>query len=283
MADAMSANPRWAASILRLHFHDCFVNGCDGSVLLDSSGVFLSEKRSNPNRDSLRGFEVIDKIKAAVEETCPETVSCADILALAARDGTVLSGGPNWEVPLGRRDSRSPSLIGSNNNLPSPNNTLNTILSKFQRQGLDIVDVVTLSGSHTIGKVQCSSFRQRLYNQNGNGLPDSTLDPSYAAKLRTQCPRSGGDQVMFSLDLVSPAKFDNEYYKNIVAMKGILSSDEVLFTGSQRTRELVRKYAESNELFFEQFAKSIVKMGSISPLVGSQGEVRKICRRVNQR
>ncbi|XP_020598396.1 peroxidase 72-like, partial [Phalaenopsis equestris] len=281
MAEAVSQNPRWAASILRLHFHDCFVKGCDGSVLLDSSGSFLSEKRSNSNRDSARGFKIIDKIKAAVEKACPNTVSCADILALAARDGTVLRGGPNWVVPLGRRDSISASLSGSNNDIPQPNNTLSTIITKFKRQGLNVVDVVALSGSHTIGKSRCTSFRQRLYNQTGNGLPDITLDQTYAANLRTACPRSGGDQTIFSLDFTTPATFDNQYFKNLIANKGLLSSDEVLFTGSNVTMELVTKFAESNDQFFVQYSKSIVKMGNISPLVGSHGEIRKICRRVN--
>lgn len=66
------------------------LQGCDGSVLLDSSGTIISEKRSNPNRNSARGFEVIDEIKSAIEKECPHTVSCADILAIAARDSTVL-------------------------------------------------------------------------------------------------------------------------------------------------------------------------------------------------
>ncbi|PIN16628.1 Peroxidase [Handroanthus impetiginosus] len=281
VAKAVAREPRMAASLLRLHFHDCFVKGCDASLLLDSSGSIVTEKISNPKRNSARGFEVIDAIKSALEKVCPHTVSCADILALAARDSTVLAGGPSWVVPMGRRDSRSASLSGSNNNIPAPNNTFQTILTKFKQQGLDIVDLVALSGSHTIGNSRCVSFRQRLYNQSGNSQPDRTLDQSYAARLRTRCPRSGGDQNLFFLDFVTPTKFDNNYFKNLLSFKGLLNSDEVLVTQSKASRELVKKYAANNNLFFEQFAKSMVKMGNISPLTGSRGEIRKQCRKIN--
>ncbi|KAL2333741.1 hypothetical protein Fmac_014954 [Flemingia macrophylla] len=273
--------PRLAASILRLHFHDCFVKGCDASLLLDSNGGIISEKGSNPNRDSARGFEVIDEIKAAIERECPSTVSCADILTLAARDSVVLTGGPSWEVPLGRRDSRDASISGSNNNIPAPNNTFQTILTKFKLQGLDLVDLVALSGGHTIGNARCTTFRQRLYNQSGNGKPDSTLNQYYAAYLRTRCPSSGGDQNLFFLDYATPYKFDNSYFKNLLAYKGLLNSDQVLFTMNQESAELVKLYAERNDIFFEQFAKSMIKMGNISPLTGPRGEIRENCRKIN--
>ncbi|XP_057762292.1 peroxidase 72 [Arachis stenosperma] len=281
LARAFQKEPRIAASLLRLHFHDCFVKGCDASILLDSSGSTVSEKGSNPNRNSARGFEVIDEIKSALEKECPQTVSCADILAIAARDSTVISGGPSWEVPLGRRDSLGASLSGSNNNIPAPNNTFQTILTKFKLQGLDIVDLVALSGSHTIGNSRCTSFRQRLYNQTGNGVADFTLDQNYASELRDRCPSSGGDQNLFFLDYVSPIKFDNSYFKNLLAYKGLLNSDQVLLTKNQESAELVKKYAENNDIFFEQFAKSMIKMGNISPLTGSRGEIRTNCRKIN--
>ncbi|KAH0466240.1 hypothetical protein IEQ34_006343 [Dendrobium chrysotoxum] len=87
---AIVKEPRMGASLLRLHFHDCFVNGCDASVLLDDTQSFTGEKTAGPNNNSLRGFDVIDEIKAAVNLACfGNIVSCADILAVAARDSIV--------------------------------------------------------------------------------------------------------------------------------------------------------------------------------------------------
>jgi peroxidase len=68
----------------------CTWKGCDGSILLDDAPGIRSEKNAGPNANSARGFDVIDAIKADVEAECPGVVSCADILALAARDAVVL-------------------------------------------------------------------------------------------------------------------------------------------------------------------------------------------------
>ncbi|CAN1240639.1 Cationic peroxidase 1 [Linum grandiflorum] len=120
VAAALKNETRMGASLLRLHFHDCFVNGCDASILLDDNATFVGEKTASPNINSTRGFEVIDKIKAQVEESCPGIVSCADILALAAMDSVVYLGGPWWEVGLGRRDSITASKEAAEVSLPQP-------------------------------------------------------------------------------------------------------------------------------------------------------------------
>lgn len=56
-------------------------------MLLDSING-TAEKNADPNL-TLAGFDVIDACKAAVEAICPRIVSCADIVALAARDAVV--------------------------------------------------------------------------------------------------------------------------------------------------------------------------------------------------
>jgi len=154
-------------------------------------------------------------------------------------------------------------------------------LPSLKKKGLNEIDLVALSGSHTIGLSRCASFKQRLYNQNGNGARDFTLDSSYYARLISGCPRSGGDSNLFPLDYVSPTQFDNDYFKNLLNGQGLLNSDEELFAkGQGRTTEIVRFYAENEEIFHIQFAASMVKLGNISPLTGSMGEIRVNCRTV---
>ncbi|KAK9713898.1 hypothetical protein RND81_06G058000 [Saponaria officinalis] len=282
LEDVIARDPRMAASLLRLHFHDCFIKGCDASVLLDDTSSFVSEKSTAPNANSLRGFEVIDKIKAQIEEVCPETVSCADIVALAARGSTVLSGGPYWELPLGRRDSKAAYFKLANTTLPSPIFTVQQLLQNFKNRGLDEVDLVALSGGHTIGMSKCSSFKKRLYNQNGTRQPDVSLERAFLNELKTMCPSSGGDTNISPLDYATPRAFDNTYFKLILGGRGLLFSDQQLFSGNlPNVRQLVKAYAQDETLFFDNFATSMVKMGSLSPLLGSNGEVRKNCRCVN--
>ncbi|CAI0554115.1 unnamed protein product [Linum tenue] len=155
-----------AASLLRLHFHDCFVNGCDGSVLLDGG-----EKNALPNLNSARGFEVIDSIKSNLEKACPGVVSCTDVLTLAAREAVYLTGGPYWSLAFGRRDGLTTSETAANEQLPGPFEPLENITQKFAAKGLDTKDVVVLSGGHTLGFAQCGVVKPRLFDFAGRVVP----------------------------------------------------------------------------------------------------------------
>ncbi|KAK8671315.1 hypothetical protein V6N13_037911 [Hibiscus sabdariffa] len=274
VAAAIKNETRVGASLLRLHFHDCFVNGCDGSLLLDDNSTFIGEKTAVPNNNSARGFNVVDNIKARLEKACPRVVSCADILAIAARDSVVQLGGPSWKVLLGRRDSTTASRSAANTSIPQPTFNLSALISSFSAQGLSIKDLVILSGSHTIGLARCTSFRSHIYN-------DSDIDPSFANSLRQICPKSGSDNVLAPLDRQTPTRFDSLYYENLLDKKGLLHSDQELFNGNSSTVDLVKRYAANTKLFFKEFAKSMIKMGKIKPLTGNAGEIRINCRKAN--
>ncbi|KAK7390243.1 hypothetical protein VNO78_25542 [Psophocarpus tetragonolobus] len=270
---AVQKERRMGASLLRLHFHDCFVNGCDGSLLLDPTSSIDSEKNAPPNFQSARGFEVVDDIKKAVDEACGKpVVSCADILAVAARDSVVALGGPTWKVRLGRRDSTTASLEAANANIPAPFFSLSELITNFKNHGLDEKDLVVLSGGHSIGYARCLTFKDHIYN-------DSNIDRNYAKELKYICPRNGADSSLSPLDSTA-AKFDNTYYSNLVQKKGLLHSDQELFNGGS-TDAMVKEYSYDSEDFFEDFAKSMIKMGNIQPLTGNQGEIRVNCRKVN--
>ncbi|XP_052207023.1 peroxidase 40 isoform X1 [Diospyros lotus] len=307
VAKAVSDDPRMAASLLRLHFHDCFVNasyitrfcsmfltalnrydvscklnlqGCDASVLLDDTRSFVGEKTAAPNLNSLRGFEVIDAIKSALESVCPETVSCADILAIAARDSVVLSGGPSWEVQTGRRDSLTASRAAANNNIPSPNSNVATLEANFQKVGLTLSDMVTLSGAHTLGKARCSTFSSRLNGNSNLNSQDSNIE--FLQSLQQLCSDPNSNTTLAQLDLVTPSTFDNQYFVNLISGEGLLVSDQVLVARDEKTRGIVESYADDPIIFFEEFKRSMLKMGSLGPLTRQSGEIRKNCRIVNQ-
>ncbi|KAK1388810.1 Peroxidase [Heracleum sosnowskyi] len=208
---AVSNQPRQGASILRLFFHDCFVNGCDGSVLLDDVSGFTGEKTANANRNSARGFDVIDTIKTRVEAACNATVSCADILALSARDSVVALGGPSWTVLLGRRDARTASLSAANAQIPAPTSSLSTLLSMFSSKGLNARDMTALS------ELRVRQIVQLLVELFNNGSTDAQ----------------------------------------------------------------VRSYSTNNAAFLSDFTAAMIKMGNIRPLTGTNGEIRRNCRRRN--
>ncbi|KAI9396538.1 hypothetical protein POPTR_004G144600v4 [Populus trichocarpa] len=278
---AFKNDTRIAASLLRLHFHDCFVNGCDASVLLDDTINFRGEKNALPNRNSARGYEVIESIKADVEKACPSTVSCVDILALAARESVLLSGGPYYPLSLGGLDGLTASEKAANEQLPSPFEPLENITAKFASKGLDIKDVVVLSGAHTIGFAQCFSFKRRLFDFKGTGKPDPTLDSSAVANLQGTCPnKDASNSKLAPLDSASTYRFDNAYYVNLVNRTGLLESDQALM-GDSKTAAMVTAYSSNSYLFSADFASSMVKMSNLGILTGSNGQIRKKCGSVN--
>ncbi|KAJ0025926.1 hypothetical protein Pint_07889 [Pistacia integerrima] len=261
-----------AAGLLRLHFHDCFVQGCDASVLLDGSASGPSEQDAPPNLSlRARAFEIIDDLRDRVHKECGRVVSCADIVAIAARDSVVLSGGPDYDVPLGRRDGLTFATRNATvANLPAPSSNTSVLLTSLATKNFDATDVVALSGGHTIGISHCNSFTDRLYP-----TQDPTMDKTFANDLKETCPAKDTNNTVV-LDIRSPDAFDNKYYVDLMNRQGLFTSDQDLYT-DKRTRDIVKAFAVNQTLFFEEFVKSMLKMGQLSVLTGKQGEIRANC------
>lgn len=268
VASYLGANISQAAGLLRLFFHDCFVIGCDASILLVGNS---SETTDIPNLTIRQAaLDIISDIKVNVEAACPGTVSCADIVALAARDSVFQAGGPWFPMPTGRRDNpefASSSVVLAS--LPRPTQNVTSLLPFFQNRSLNVIDLVALSGGHTIGLAHCSSLTRLFPTQ------DTTLSTSFSTALLSICPNASVNATVNN-DRISPNFFDNTYFVDLVNNNGLFVSDQSLFNDT-RTMHLVSMYAKSRQLFYSQFSVSMIKMGMLGVLVGTQGEIRLNC------
>ncbi|MBA0604243.1 hypothetical protein Godav_016915 [Gossypium davidsonii] len=304
---ASSSDPTIPGKLLRLLFHDCFVEGCDASVLLQGNGT----ERSDPANTSLGGFSVIDSAKRVLEIFCPETVSCADIVALAARDAVVTvnslififillchiclqmkssveglnivvvfeqAGGPAFEIPTGRRDGRISDAANVRSNIVDTSFTMIEMIRLFNSKGLSLNDLVTLSGAHTIGVAHCNAFSDRFQmDSKGNlTLIDTSLDNTYAKELMKKCPSGSSASKTVNNDPETSFAFDNQYYINLLGHKGLFQSDSVLVE-DERTSARVEAFANDQETFFQSWRDSFLKLTTIGVKTDDEGEIRQSC------
>ncbi|KAI3940417.1 hypothetical protein MKW98_024824 [Papaver atlanticum] len=264
------------AALVRMQFHDCFVEGCDASLLLKGDDT---EKTAGPN-GSVRGYELIDEIKTELEQKCPDKVSCADIIVMATRDTVAFSRGRRYEVETGRRDGSISRASDAIANLPSPSISVFDSIEVFKAKGLNATDMVLLLGGHTIGKASCGNFESRLYSS----PPDSSMDRSLAEKLKMICPKktegSNAGQADLDQNSASTNIVDNSFYQQIRMNRGLLSIDQKI-AFDMLTAELVKTLSNDNVQFFTRFGAAMVKLGAVGVKVGNEGEIRKDCKFVN--
>lgn len=265
-------------ALLRFMFHDCLVRGCDASIMLVSRNK--TAERDAIQSYGLRGYDEIELIKAKVEDACPLTVSCADIIVMAGRDAVYLSNGPRYDVETGRRDGKVSAECDASNDLPPPSSKIVDLKTYFSFKGLGWKDLVVLSGSHTIGRAQCSTFASdRLYNYSGRVAQDPSLNKTYAAQLRELCePGVANDTTMVDMVPGNPSTFDLSYYRNLRSNRGLFTSDQALLDDPW-TRAYVERMADaaSPDEFFADYAAAMTNMGRIQVLTGGNGEIRKVC------
>lgn len=272
-----------APATLRLFFHDCFVQGCDASVIIQSTSHNKAEK-DHPDNLSLAGdgFDTVIKAKAAIDAIprCRNKVSCADILTMATRDVVALTGGPSYAVELGRLDGLSSTAASVNGRLPQPNFNLNQLNSLFAAHGLTQTDMIALSAAHSLGFSHCSKFSNRVYNFARGSPMDPALNKTYAAQLQAMCPKKVDPRIAIDMDPNTPKTFDNVYYKNLQRGMGLFTSDQVLFT-DRRSKPTVNFWAQNSAAFQRGFVTAMTKLGRVGVKTGSQGNIRHDCAAFN--
>ncbi|WVZ75294.1 hypothetical protein U9M48_023364 [Paspalum notatum var. saurae] len=285
-------------ALVRLVFHDCWINGCDGSVLLDKTPTDgTNTEKKALNNIGLAGFEVIDTIKQKVGAGA----SCADIVAFAARDAAdILSSGKIfYTIPGGRKDGVVSSAAVADANLPESTFDFGQLQNNFDARGFTVEELVVLSGAHSIGVAHLSSYQDRL-----GGADSTPIDPDYQAALNKVTPPSllqkgqnptvhnnaRDETAEFQKDAaynpvamgVNPARIvlDNSYYPNNLVNKVLFKSDWVLRTDGFAASKL-EEYKNNATEWNSDFADAMVKLSTL-PAQGKNFEIRKNCRVTNQ-
>nr|GMD10217.1 anionic peroxidase [Ipomoea batatas] len=266
---AIDNETRMGASLIRLFFHDCFVDGCDAGLLLNDTATFTGEQTAFGNLNSVRGFEVIEQAKQNAVAKCADTpVSCADILSIAARDSFERFSGATYTVTLGRLDARTANLTGANTQLVGPSENLTEQVRKFGIKGFNERELVALLGSHTLGFARCPVLCNSV-----------NINPARVPGLQCNCPVTNTDPGLVGLD-PTPDTFDQRYYADLVNGQGLLFSDQQLMN-STTTSDAVTTYRDSIDTFLADFAAAMVKMSNLPPSAGVELEIRDVCSRVN--
>ncbi|CAM8960321.1 unnamed protein product [Rhodiola kirilowii] len=304
MSEILKERNDTTAALLRLLFHDCFIEGCDASVMLgDSNGNRNKsiERQAIPNK-TLKGFDTIDKIKEELEKACPGVVSCADTLVLASRDSIHMAGGPFYLVFTGRRDSTQSYYDVAKAEIPKPDGDINETLLLFSQRGFDARETVSLLGAHNVGKIGCQFIQSRLNNFKGTGRPDPTLTTSFLNELKETCQDNNSSDNSFSPTPISSRKLlessnkmemtyyhelstaipswsglDSHYYRGLINNRGLLFADQQLMA-DDRTRGIVIDYAsDAGSTFRRDFVRAMFKLSNLNVLTGQDGVVRLQC------
>ena len=221
-----------APVLLRLAFHDAAAfdtgkrdGGANGSIRFELD---------RPESFGLkRGWRVVEAVAERLKKEGGEggkgsseaaSLSFADLIALGGAWAVEATGGPKLLslVPVGRADAAAADPPGR---LPSEDADAAQLVASFAAKGLSTLDLVSLSGAHTLGS-------------KGFGDPLTFDNAYYRTLLDAPWAKPGADEMASHIGL---------------------PSDHALPL-DPGCREIIERFASDQKAFFEAFAASYVKM-----------------------
>uniref|UniRef100_A0ACD5TXT9 Uncharacterized protein n=1 Tax=Avena sativa TaxID=4498 RepID=A0ACD5TXT9_AVESA len=297
VTEAIGGDKGVGAALIRLVFHDCWVNGCDGSVLVDTKpyGGGKTEKLAE-NNIGLAGFDVIDKIKSQLDS--PEKqLSCADIVVLAAREATynLSRGNIDYPVNTGRTDGVVSSASAADAVLPPSTFDFEQLKANFAAKGFDTKELVALSGAHVVGVARESSFADRL-----NDTTATPISPDYKDALAEDVKKhpiqpnnirdkdetfrdKAGYVVETGVDTSDGAKgvMDNTYYHANLQNRVLFRSDwELRNDMSGQAGNAMETFKRDAREWYTEFGKAMAKLSQLKAQ-GPRFENRTDCKVIN--
>ncbi|KNA20253.1 hypothetical protein SOVF_054230, partial [Spinacia oleracea] len=248
--------------------------GCDASILVDGPST---EKTAEANL-SVRGYEFIERLKAALESECPGVVSCADIIAVATKVLIKLGGGLDYPVETGRKDGLVSNAADVQ--LPNPSMTVDEAAAVFAAKNFTLEEMVVLLGYHAVGIAHCNFFQDRLYQ--GTAQFDSEMDPSLVRQLKQTCPQSPitNNTTPLNQDSTNNNTLNNRFYGELLGNRGLLAVDQAL-SRDPASSTIVTKLSQNRALFDIRTAQVMIKLQAVEVLIGDQGGIRKTCGNIN--
>lgn len=123
-------------------------------------------------------------------------------------------------------------------------------------------------------------FQDRLYE--GTSQFDPNMDPKLREQLKPTCPEgiTANNFTFLDQNPESSNIVDNSFFDQILKQRGILPIDQAL-ARDRLTRRFVLQFAQNPALFNAKLVSSMIKLQAVDVLTGDEGEIRKVCSRVN--
>ncbi|RVX06174.1 putative Peroxidase 48 [Vitis vinifera] len=269
MAQIFAAHSDTPPALLRLLFHDCFIQGCDASILLDDSNESTNrsaEKLAIPNQ-TLKGFDKVEKIKEELEKSLSWGFN--DFEGFRAFL-FILAGGPFYPVFTGRRDSNQSYFQEAMDDIPKPDGNITQTLGLFTLRGFNERETVSLLGQPDPSIASDFLDEMRRNCQDSGNSSNGTASPPMVSRAMSELTLGMTYYQGLSSSVSSGSAFDTHYYQSLLQGRGLLFSDQQLMA-EEKTERLVRAYASDDGSTFQiDFARSMMKMSSLSVLTGSQ-------------